>query len=82
MRKFVLIDDTSHDAVIKNLNKSTALNLPSIVISDSMSKKKFDNVKELINDAYDSNAFITVVFETNVGADQDDKVNLQYVQET
>ena len=81
LRKFVLIDDTSHDAVIKNLNKSTALNLPSIVINDSMSKKKFDNVKELINDAYDSNAFITVVFETNVGADQDDKVNLQYVQE-
>ncbi len=81
MRKFVLINDNSDDAVIKNLNKSTSLNLPSIVINDKMSKKKFEKVKEIINDAYDSNAFITVVFETNIGADPGDKVNLQYVQE-
>ncbi len=81
LRKFILISNNSSDAVIKTLNKSTALNLPSVVISDNMSKEKFEYAKDLINQAYESNAFITVVFETKVGSDSKDKANLQYVQE-
>ncbi len=81
LRKFVLINNNSSDAVIKTLNKSTALNLPSVVISDDMNKKKFDNAISLINQASESNAFITIVFETRVGSGPKDKANLQYVQE-
>ncbi len=76
LRKFILISNNSSDAVIKTLNKSTALNLPSVVISDNMSKEKFEYAKDLINQAFESNAFITVVFETKVGSDSKDKANL------
>ncbi len=79
-RTFILRKENSSAAVHKSINKGAASNLISIVIDDTMKPSNFEKMLGLIEDAYDQNAFICIVFDPSVEDETSSKVNLEYVQ--